>query len=215
MESELYPIRVLAQLTKLADVVVKDRTSILKLKKKKVLTQLSERVDFDVIKFLEEMSSKKLPQNVQIELDEWVGASEAFTLYENVTLLEGDCDLHEIDRFTIESVTPAIKIVHSPDRLFAYLEKKELVPLHVKHRSSSLTPLPEGANTVFQRQDSSSKTKARAKEKKPVTIKREVQITFHFLEKEILRLNKFGKIFITPNMITILKLEDFQNIWFC
>ncbi len=64
VESELYPVRILAQLTKLADVVTKDRTTILKLRKKKVLTQLSEKEDFDVIKLLEGMSGQKLPQNV-------------------------------------------------------------------------------------------------------------------------------------------------------
>ena len=187
VESELYPVRILAQLTKLADVVTKDRTNILKLQKKKVLTQLSERVDFDVIKLLEKMSGQKLPQNVRIELDEWVGASDAFTLYENVVLLEGAPNLPEIDEFTIESITPAIKIVHSPDRLFAHLLQKELIPLRIKHRALDLTPLPAGADTVFPRQDLSvSKSKARAKAKKRMTIKREVRITFHFPAKELM-----------------------------
>ena len=189
VESELYPVRILAQLTKLADVVAKDRTNILKFRKKKVLTQLSERVDFDVIKLLENLSGQKLPQNVQIELDEWVGASDAFTLYENVVLLEGDRNLPELDEFTIESITPAIKIVHSPDRLFAHLLQKELIPLRIKHRALDLTPLPDGADTVFPRQDmsvSKSKAKAKAKAKKRVTIKREVRITFHFPAKELM-----------------------------
>ena len=191
VESELYPVRILAQLTKLADVVAKDRTNILKLRKKKVLTQLSEREDFDAIKLLENMSGQKLPQNVQIELVEWTGASEAFTLYENVVLLEGDCDLPEIGEFTIESISPTIRIVHSPDRLFAYLKQKELIPLRIKHRSSAFTLLPDGADTVFPRRDTSvpkSKLKAgaRAKAKKRVTIKREVRITFHFPAKELM-----------------------------
>jgi len=191
VESELYPVRILAQLTKLADVVAKDRTNILKLRKKKVLTQLSEREDFDAIKLLENMSGQKLPQNVQIELVEWTGASEAFTLYENVVLLEGDCDLPEIGEFTIESISPTIRIVHSPDRLFAHLLQKELIPIRIKHRSSAYTLLPDGADTVFPRRDSSvpkskSKAGARAKTKKRVTIKREVQITFHFPAKELM-----------------------------
>ena len=184
VESELYPVRILAQLTKLADVVAKDRTSILKLRKKKVLTQLSERDDLDVIKLLEKMSGQKLPQNVQIELDEWTGASEAFTLYENVVLLEGDNDLPEIDRFTIERISPTMRIVHSPDRLFTHLEQKELVPLRIKHRSSALVLLPDGARTVFPRRDLSSKSKSKAK--KHAIIKREVQITFHFPAKELM-----------------------------
>jgi len=187
VESELYPVRILAQLTKLADVVAKDRTNILKLRKKKVLTQLGERENFDVIKLLEKMSGQKLPQNVRIELDEWVGASDAFTLYENVALLEGDRNLPELDEFTIESITPAIKIVHSPDRLFAQLLQKELIPLRIKHRSSAFTLLPDGADTVFPRRDMGvSKSKAKSKVKKRVTIKREVRITFHFPAKKLM-----------------------------
>ncbi len=184
VESELYPVQILAQLTKLADVIATDRTSILKLRKKKVLTLLSEREDLDVIKLLEDISGQKLPQNVRIELEEWIGASEAFTLFENVTLIEGDKDLPGIDRFTIECISPTMRIVHSPDRLFTHLEQKELVPLRIKHRPSVLTPLPDGADTVFPRRD--LRSKERAKAKKPVTIKREVQITFHFPAKELM-----------------------------
>lgn len=196
VESELYPVRTLAQLAKLADVVAKDRTNILKLQRKKVLTQLSQREDLDVIKLLENISGQELPQNVRIELEEWIGVSEAFTLYENVMLLEGDKDLPDIDKFTIESISPAMRIVHSPDRLFTHLEQKELIPLHIKHLSSALTPLPDGAHTVFPKQDSSvSKSKAGAKAKNPVTIKREVQITFHFPEKELME--EFRKGLIT------------------
>ena len=196
VESELYPVRILAQLTKLADVVAKDKTSILKLQRKKVLIQLSERADLDVIKFLENISSQELPQNVRIELEEWMGASEAFTLYENVVLFEGDKDISEIDQFTIESISPTIRIVHSPDRLFNHLEQKELVPLHIKHRSSAITSLPADARTVFPKRDmSGSKSKVRSKTKKPVIIKREVQITYHFPTKKMME--EFRKALIT------------------
>ncbi|PXF60989.1 MAG: hypothetical protein C4B59_06470 [Candidatus Methanogaster sp.] len=189
VESELYPVLILTQLTKLADVVTKDRANILKLRKKKVLTQLSEREDFDVIKLLEKMSGQKLPQNVRIELEEWAGASEAFTLYEDVVLLEGDRNLPELDEFTIGSISPAIKIVRSPDQLFAHLLQKELIPLRIKHRSSAFTRLPDGTDTVFPRRDmgvSKAKSKTKAKTKKRVTIKREVRITFHFPAKELM-----------------------------
>ena len=187
VESEIYPVRILTQLSKFADVVTKDKTSILKLRKKKVLTQLSERENLDVIKLLEDISDQELPQNVRIELEEWVGASEAFTLYEKVVLFEGDKDLPEIGQFTIERISPTIRIVHSPNRLFTHLEQKELVPLRIKHRSSTIALLPDGARTVFPKRDMSvSKSKVKAKTKKPVTIKREVQITFHFPAKELM-----------------------------
>ena len=183
VESELYPARIIFQLTKFADVLVNDRTSILKLQKKKVLTQLSQKEGLDVIKLLENLSGKELPQNVRIELEEWAGVSEAFTLYENVVLLEGDKELPDIDQFTIESISPAMRIVHSPNVLFMHLEQKELIPLNIKHLPLAFSPLPEGAQTVFPKQESIvSKSKA----KKPVTIKREVQITYRFSAKEFM-----------------------------
>jgi hypothetical protein len=191
VESELYPARMLSKLTKFSDVVTKDRTSILKLQKKKVLTQLIQREDLDVIKFLENMSGKEIPQNVQIELEEWAGVSEAFTLYENVVLLEGDKELPDVEQFTVESISPAMRIVHLPNVLFTLLEQKELIPLHIKHQSSSFTLLPEGAHTVFPKQEqgvSKSKEgeKSKSKAKKPVSIKREVQITYRFAGKEFM-----------------------------
>ncbi|NOR59641.1 MAG: hypothetical protein GQ469_03285, partial [Methanosarcinales archaeon] len=151
--------------------------------------------DLDVIRLLEKLSAQKLPQNVRIELEEWIGASEAFTLYEKAVLIEGDKDMPEIDQFTIERISPTMRIVHSPDSLFTHLEQKELIPLHIKHRSSALALLPDGVRTVFPRRDlsvSNADTKAkanaktRARAKKPVTIKREVRITFHFPAKELM-----------------------------
>jgi len=187
VDSELYPAWTLSQLTKFADVVAKDKTNILKLQKKKVLIQLSQREDLDVINILENISGKELPQNVRIELEEWVGVSEAFTLYENAALLEGDKELPDIDQFTIESISPAMRIVHSPDRLYKHLEQKELIPLYIKHPSSALSPLPEGAHTVIPKQESGfSKSKSGEKAKKPVTIKREIQITYRFAAKEFM-----------------------------
>ncbi|NOR49220.1 MAG: hypothetical protein GQ533_14460 [Methanosarcinaceae archaeon] len=196
VESELYPIQIIAHLSKFADVVTKDKTSILKLQKKKVLTQLSNNEGLDVNKFLEDITGQKLPQNVQIELEEWTGASEAFTLYENAVLLEGDKNLPQIEQFTIESISPTMRIVHSPDVLFKHLEQKELIPFHVKHRSSALALLPSGARTVFPKPDLSIlKAKTTKKAKKSVKIKREVQITFHFPAKTLME--EFRKALIT------------------
>ncbi|MGP8323788.1 MAG: hypothetical protein ACT6FG_07320 [Methanosarcinaceae archaeon] len=186
VESEIYPVRIITQLTKLADVIIKDKTSILKLQKKKVLTQLSEKEYLDVIKLLEDISGQELPQNVRIELEEWIGASEAFILYENAMLLEGDKDLPEIDQFTIQRISPTMRIVHSPGRLFAYLEQKELIPFNIKHRLSALTILPDGVRTVFPMRDSGV-SNIKAKAKKPVTIKREVQVTYHFPAKKLMK----------------------------
>lgn len=69
-----------------------------------------------------------------------------------------------------------------------HLEQKELIPLRIKHHSLAFAPLPEGTHTVFPGHESGvSKSKA----KKPVTIKREIRITYHFPAKELME--KFQK----------------------
>jgi hypothetical protein len=55
----------------------------------------------------------------------------------------------------------------------------------------AFAPLPEGAHTVFPKQEpgvlkSKAGEKAKSKAKKPVTIKREVQITYRFVTKEFM-----------------------------
>ena len=191
VESEFYPAHVLSQLTPLADVVREETTITLKLRKKKVLTRLSNDDSLDVIALLQGLSRRELPQNIRIELEEWSGDSEVFTLHEKVALLEGDEDLPAADRFIVESISPTIRIVRSPDRLFTALEKEQLVPLRVKHRASTLTPLPEKARTVF----ATATQPTRPKEREAATLKRAVAITLHLPTRKLLE--KFRKELVT------------------
>lgn len=182
VESEFYPAHLLSQLTPLADVVREETIITLKLRKKKVLTRLSDNDGLDLIGLLQDLSRRELPQNIRIELEEWSGAADVFTLYEKVALLEGDEDLPAVDAFIIESISPTIRIVRAPDRLFTTLEEAEQVPLRVKHRASTLTPLPEKARTVF----ATAAKQARPKEREAATLKRAVAITLHLPTRQLL-----------------------------
>lgn len=135
-----------------------------------------------MIALLQGLSHRELLQNIRIELEEWAGHSEVFTLYTGVALLEGDDDLPTADPFTVESISPRIRIVRSPGRLSAALEEAELVPLRVKHRASALAPLPEKARTIF----ATGAQVARPKEKQVVTLRRAVAITLHLPTRELL-----------------------------
>lgn len=58
------------------------------------------------------------------------------------------------------------------------------MPLFVKHGEGVLTPLPEGARSVFPRRPAQKSPKP--VEKPDVELKREVQITLHFPTDEVL-----------------------------
>ncbi len=182
VESEFYPAHLLSQLTPLADVVREETVITLKLRKRKVLTRLSNDDSLDVIGLLQGLSRRELPQNIRIELEEWSGDAEVFTLHEQIALLEGDEDLPVVDRFIVERISPAIRIVRSPDRLFTALEEAQLVPLRVKHRASALTPLPEKVRTVF----ATTTRQARPKKREAATLKRAVAITLHLPTRNLL-----------------------------
>ena len=102
-----------------------------------------------------------------------------------VSLLEGDSELAAIDDFTIERISPALRIVKAPDQLFAQLEEAELVPLLIHHGKRALQPLPKTAKTLFPKVSATAKTKAR---RKKVTIRRQVLVTLHFPGEELLEI---------------------------
>ena len=153
VESEFYPASALSQLTPLTSIVSEDVSTILKLQKEKVAAQLAKDESLDVAALLTRLTGRELPANVARELAEWAEHSEKFTLYAGFGLLEGDADLSTavpfIDKVTVEQISPTIRIISSPETVYARLEKAELVPLRVQHPESQLNPLPEKTRTVF------------------------------------------------------------------
>lgn len=181
VESEFYPAYALSQLTPLTDVVSKDISTILKLQKEKVAARLAEDESLDVAALLTRLTGRELPANVTRELGEWAEHSEKFTLYEGFALLEGDPDLSAvvpfIDKATVEQISPTIRIVRSPETIYARIEKAELVPLRVQHSESQLHPLPEKARTVFAIKSPVIEPEP---QKESVVLMRHATITLHF-----------------------------------
>ncbi len=181
VESEFYPASALSQLTPLTDVVSEDVSTILKLQKEKVAAQLAEDERLDVIALLTRLNGRELSANVARELAEWAEHSEKFTLYQGFALLEGDPDLSTtvpfIDQATVEHISPTIRIIHSPETVYAHLEKAKQVPLHVQHSESQLHPLPEKAHTVFAIESLAAEPEL---ETESLVLMRHTTITFHF-----------------------------------
>jgi len=64
-------------------------------------------------------------------------------------VLEADQDLPAAEPFTVERVASGVQLVRSPDKLFAELERREVVPVRVKHGDQAFAPLPKSASTRF------------------------------------------------------------------
>jgi hypothetical protein len=187
VDSGLYPASVLNLLADLADFVATDRVSVLRLSKKKVAAKLVQDQSLDVIGLLAGLSSSPLPQNVRAELEEWIGHSEIFTLYEGYGLWEGDADLPAAQPFVVRelgigtgesmtrkhSVNP-VRLVRSPHALFACLEQAEFAPLLAKHPRGSLAALPHGAVTLFNIR---APRVAAKKQKEAITFARKTTVT--------------------------------------
>jgi hypothetical protein len=185
VESDFYPAQVLMALRPLTTPLAEDKVIILKLEKKQVAAQLAQNEALDVMALLKQLSGRDLPQNVAIELEEWSGHSDVFTLYEGYGLLEGNPPLEVLDDFTVEQIASALRLVKSPQALFTQLEKAEQVPLLVEHGAGALRPLPKMARTVFPKVAAKTQTKAH---RQKAVIKRQVLVTLHFPEKTLLEL---------------------------
>ncbi len=179
VESEVYPARILSELSLLTDVIRLDTVSTLKLQRKKVTQALAQGHCPDVIALLKRLTQAELPGNVRTELEEWAGQAEAFTVYSGFGVLESERLHSEAEPFVIISMAKGLSLIQDPEGLFAELETSKAVPLLIKHPERSLKALPEGARTSFPQAGKKKKTR-----KKSVQLKRSTWITLYCPDKE-------------------------------
>jgi hypothetical protein len=150
--AETYPAGILAQLAPLCEMVSQGSSIVLKLTKQKVAAARAADHNLDAAGLLQTLSGGPLPTNIVHELSAWSEHGEKFVLYMNCSLLESDQDLPSADPFTIERVAEGIRLVDRPDKLFAELERRELMPVRIKHGDTAFAPLPQSARTRFPKE---------------------------------------------------------------
>jgi hypothetical protein len=186
VQAEVYPAHVLAQLAPLADVVTSDMATILRLRREKVAAAVAQNDRLNVIRLLEQLSGRELPQNVVRELREWTEHSSKFTLYVDYAVWEGemaDNELPAVRGLIAEEITPQMRLTHAPTALLAELEAAGRMPIWIKHGDNAFARVPAGAQTIFR-----PKTVARPPapaEKPTVEVRREMQITLHLPTEEV------------------------------
>lgn len=177
IESPIYPIHLMNQLWSLTNVVKEDRQIIVKLNKSKVLNELVETPDFDIIKFLRGLSDRPIPQNILMELTEWGNKTEAFILYEGYGIYEGAKNNTLINDYKVTQITPTISIVQNPLLLLKKLEHDEQVPLGITHDSAAFRPLPTVAKSIFPKEVQTKKAAKPTKVKASIIRQEEVMYT--------------------------------------
>lgn len=179
VEAPFYPAGLMQTLRPFTTTLTEDHVTILKLDKQQVKTALTTHNSLDIATVLKHLTNQPLPQNVAIELEEWSGQTEVFTLYSNsLALLEGDPQLPEADPFVIEQITPQLRLVRHPNSLFDALEQAERVPLAVRHDDKQLTELPTTVRTIFPKQKEEAPP-PKTKTKEQLTVKRETKLTLY------------------------------------
>jgi hypothetical protein len=168
--AETYPAGILTQLAPLCEMVSQGTSSVLKLTKPKVAAARAVSPDLDAAGVLKRLVGGELPANIVHELSAWSEHGEKFTLYANCSVLETDKDLPAADPFTVERLARGVRLVRSPDKLFAELERREVMPMRIKHADQAFTPLPRSASTRFPKGSPSAE---KTREPKPrVTLTR-------------------------------------------
>ena len=182
--AEAYPAGVLAQLAPLCEMVSQGTSIILKLTKQKVAAARAVSPDLDATGVLRALVGGELPANIVHELSAWSEHGEKFALYVNCSVLETDQDLPAADPFTVERVAAGIRLVRSPDKLFDELERRELMPVRIKHGDQAFAPVPKSAWTRFPK---GSAGRAKPREPKPrVTLTRMTRVQLVCPDRELL-----------------------------
>jgi hypothetical protein len=135
----------------------------------------------DASTLLEKLSGRNLPPNVKVELEEWSGHADQFTVYEGFALLESVDDVPESDKYTVERITPALRLVRGGERLFSILETNASVPLRVQHPAEGFAPLAESAVSLFPKESVEERASRKPKE---VKVSRSVAVTIKFPDDE-------------------------------
>jgi len=186
IESAFYPASLVNRLSPLTDVIREDTTTILKLHRQKVAAQLAENPGLDVIALLTDLSGQELPQNVAVELQDWAGQADVFTLYDGFGLLESvePVDGRLVDPVAVERIGDSMRLVRNPDALFSRLMESGAIALRIRHADAAVQPLPDKAHTVFPRAIAAAQT-PKAKTKRAVTLKRQTLIVLHVPDDDL------------------------------
>ena len=187
VESDFYPAKIVRQIAALGEQVSSPNSGhgayvgIFQLNKAAVAAEHARQPDLDVLALLRELTGRDLPPNVQIELEEWAGHADQFTLYEGFALLENVELALCAEKFIAERISPTLSLARSPEALYTTLETDGRVPLRVQHPSGGFAPIAESAVSVFPKESAQVEAPKTARQ---VKVSRLVVVSYKFPDEE-------------------------------
>jgi len=187
VESDFYPTKIIQQIAALGEDVSSPTSGhsayvgLFQLKKNLVAAEQVRQPGLDVIALLEKLSGRDLPPNVKVELEEWSGHADQFTLYEGFVVLESVGEVPESDKYTVEHIAPTLRLVRAGEKLFSMLETNSYAPLRVQHPTSRFVPLAESTVSLFPKESAEEKAHRKPKQ---VKVSRSVAVTIKFPDDE-------------------------------
>jgi hypothetical protein len=187
VESDFYLAQIVQQVAALGEPISSPQSGhgayvgTFQLTKTRVAAELVRQPDLDVIALLEKLGGRGLPPNVKVELEEWAGHADQFTLYEGFALLESVDEISEADKFTAERLAPTLRLVRAADKLFPTLEADHRAPLRIQHPADGFAPLAESAASLFPKM---SAVEEADRKPRPLKLSRSVAVTIKFPDEE-------------------------------
>lgn len=187
IESDFYPAKIIQQVAALGEHVSSPNSGhgayvgTFRLKKMLIAAEQVRQPGLDVIALLEKCSGRGLPPNVKVELEEWSGHADQFTLYEGFFLLESVDEIPESGKFTVEQIAPTLRLVRAGEALFSKLEANAYAPLLIQHPASGFAPLAESAISLFPKKPAEENA---PRKPKSLGVSRSIAITVKFPDDE-------------------------------
>ena len=179
IESEIFPAQIMSTLYSMGKVIKNDVTTQIKIEKNMVLQKVAKDSSFNPIEYLREISRAELPNNLQIELQEWIKQSDSFVLYENIHLFESSSEFASVKNITVDSINKNFNIIKNSNELYHLIEEDEEMPVKkVTHRDDKFSELPTEYKTIFKKRNNTKTSIAKNLEK--LQIRKEIIIKLFF-----------------------------------
>jgi hypothetical protein len=181
IESLLYPATFLRTLSDLGKVTHQDNTITVRLDKQSVAAAIAKDDTLDVIQILTSYSKRPLPQNITIELKEWIQRADVFTLYDDFQLVEDQIGLDTVRNQAVYTIGKGLYLIPNTIPINQQLQQDQVV-LHFEHSFEELTVLPPDTVSLLP----SQANKEVQKVAENVIVQQEQYITLHFPRRDVL-----------------------------
>ncbi|GAB5491719.1 MAG: hypothetical protein Phog2KO_19340 [Phototrophicaceae bacterium] len=186
IESAIYPASFLLTLSRFGKVTQQTKTTTITLGKQAIAAAVAEDENLNVIGILKEHSERALPQNILIELQEWVKRADVFTLYHGLDLVEDHIGLDLVEKASSFEVDNSLYLVPKNILITEQCKDAGQVVIQMVHSTNTFEFMPKHTQSIFPHEEEI------VQEPEAVTIQQEIYITLHFPRRDVLNAMRQG-----------------------